>query len=316
MKLVKPKFDIIEQPSGIEGIYKMVEIAGRTCYRSENKITEDSAKSFVDRMIKSGHGAMLEHGTIYMEFIPYKNHPMPKFYIYNPYSKVVECGGNMYVTTNLRVLVENGWLDDLKYICEPTEFHEKRHCVRFICDRGILAEFTRHRVFSFSAESTRYCNYSKDKFNNEITFVIPTWLDLKEGHYLWEDQNPLLTAGADVQSVGYDDSADLMIKDENDGGWLECKRHYENWMETETFMHSLQLSEQLYFDLLNLGWKPQQARAVLPNALKTELVMTGFASDWEHFFRLRCDKAAHPQARELAIPLREEFIKRGYLSKN
>lgn len=314
MKLVKPKFEILEQPSGLEGIYKMIEIAGRTCYRSENKITPDSAKGFVDRMIKSGHGAMLEHGTIYMEFIPYKNHPMPKFYIYNPYSKVVECGGNMYVTTNMRVLVENERLNDLQYICEPTEFHERRITVKFILSRSIAQEYTRHRVFSFAMESQRYCNYSKDKFNNEITFIIPTWLDLKEGHYLWEDQNPLLTAGADVQSVGYDDSADLMIKDENDGSWLECKRHYENWVETKTFMHSLQLSEQLYFDLLNLGWKPQQAREVLPNACKTELVMTGFISDWEHFFDLRCSEAAHPQARELAIPLREEFIKRGYVN--
>lgn len=322
MKLVKPKFEIIEQPSGIEGIYKMVEIAGRTCYKSENKITENSAKEFVQRMLKAGHLAMLEHGTVYlampMEIIlPIEANGWGK-YTKSPYSKgfkVCEVDGQrrVAITTNLRVLVKNGWLDDLKYICEPTKFHEKRYCVRFTCDRGVSHEFVRHRVFSFAMESTRYCNYSKDKFNNEITFVIPTWLDLKEGHYLWEDQNPLLTAGADVQSVGYDDSADLMIKDENDGTWLEYKRHYENWMETETFMHLLQLSEQLYFDLLNLGWKPQQARQVLPNALKTELIMTGFIPDWEHFFELRCSEAAHPQARELAIPLRDEFIKRGYI---
>src|SRR5574344_1575324 len=129
MKLCKPLFEIWEQSAGLEGVYKQIERVGRVCYKSEDKITEDSAKGFVDRMIKSGHGAMLEHGTIYMEFVPYKNHPMPKFYMYNPYSKVVECGGNMYVTTNMRVLVENERLNDLQYICKPTEFHEKRVCV-------------------------------------------------------------------------------------------------------------------------------------------------------------------------------------------
>lgn len=102
-----------------------------------------------------------------------------------------------------------------------------------------------------------------------------------------------------------------MIKNENDGVWLEYKRHYENWMETETFMHSLQLSEQLYFDLLNLGWKPQQARQVLPNALKTELVMTGFESDWKHFFSLRSPKAGatrvHPDAAYLADMLYDKL---------
>lgn len=268
MKLIKPSFEVWEQSSGLEGIYKQIERCGRVCYKSEDKITEDSAKPFVDRMIKSGHGAMLEHGTIYMEFIPYKNHPMPKFYIYNPYSKVVECGGNMYVTTNMRVLVENERLNDLQYICKSTEFHEKRITVHFVCDRGILAEFTRHRVFSFSAESTRYCNYSKNKFGNEVTFIEPCWPTTEP------------------------------MRD----GFSE-------------FRTALAEAENHYLFLIENGWKPQQARAVLPNALKTELVMTGFVSDWKHFFELRCATNAHPQARELAIPLREEFIKRGYINE-
>lgn len=283
------------------------------CYKSEDKITEDGAKAFVDRMIKSGHGAMLEHGTVYLKMpITAATSYRIDEYKDNQYSKTKIGDHNYYyITTNMRVLVEHNWLKDLQYICEPTEYHEKRITVKWTCDRGVSHEFVRHRVFSFAMESTRYCNYSKDKFNNEITFVIPTWLDLKEGHYLWEDQNPLLTAGADIQSVGYDDSADLMIKDENDGVWLECKRHYENWMETETFMHSLQLSEQLYFDLLNLGWKPQQARQVLPNALKTELVMTGFESDWKGFFKLRSPKygatGVHPDAAYLADKLYDKI---------
>ena len=276
MRLIKQSFEIWNQPAGLEGVYKQIERAGRVCYKSEDKITEDSAKPFVDKMIKSDHGAMLEHGTVYM-FMPidcdkHDYHVAWKYHK-NKYSKVIIRNEHFllnnngyYITTNFRVLVENGWLDDLKYICEPTEFHEKRACVHFICDRGILAEFTRHRVFSFSAESTRYCNYSKNKFGNEITFIEPCW------------------------------STTEPMRD----GFSE-------------FRTALTEAENHYLFLIENGWKPQEARAVLPNSLKTELVMTGFVSDWKHFFRLRCDSAAHPQARELAIPLREEFINNKYL---
>lgn len=303
MKLIKPYFEIIEQESGLEGIYKQIELAGRTCYKSEDKITPDSAKGFVDRMIKSGHGAMLEHGTVYLKadsefynpFIHPEDGEEEEYndlfkYSDNSYSVSHEQrsvnGNTVYVTTNLRVLVENDWLDDLKYICEPTEYHEKRVTVRFVCDRGVSHEFVRHRVFSFAQESTRYCNYSKDKFGKELTFIEPCWL---------EDYN-------------YDDNT-----------------------YNQLFIDSLRWAEAHYLDLLkkwedkipgeryktgfrNNPWTPQQARAVLPNALKTELVMTGFISDWEHFFDLRCDKAAHPQARELAVPLKEEFIKRNLIN--
>ena len=276
MRLINQSYEIWNQPAGLEGVYKQIERAGRVCYKSEDKITEDSAKPFVDRMIKSGHGAMLEHGTMYM-FMPidcdkHDYHVAWKYHK-NKYSKVIIRNEHFllnkngyYITTNLRVLVENGWLDDLKYICEPTEYHEKRTCVHFICDRGILAEFTRHRVFSFSAEATRYCNYSKNKFGNEITFIEPCW------------------------------STTEPMRD----GFSE-------------FRTALAEAENHYLFLIENGWKPQQARAVLPNSLKTELVMTGFVSNWKHFFELRCDSAAHPQARELAIPLREEFINNKYL---
>ena len=282
MKLIKPSFEIWEQPAGLEGVYKQIEKVGRVCYKSEDKITEDSAKGFVDRMIKSGHGAMLEHGTIYMEFVPYKNHPMPKFYIYNPYSKVVECGGNMYVTTNMRVLVENERLNDLQYICKPTEFHEKRVCVHFVCDRGVSHEFVRHRVMSFAQESTRYCNYSKDKFGNELTFIQPCWLD-----------DERLKLYGPYHTVIRDKSPESI------------------------FIANLNNAERDYLDLIGLGWKPQEARAVLPNSLKTELVVTGFTSDWNHFFDLRArgtTGAPHPQAKELAEPLMKEFIARKYIN--
>ena len=179
MRLIKPSYEIWQQPSGLEGIYKQIERVSRVCYRSEDKITEDSAKPFVDRMIKFGHGAMLEHGTVYL-FIKISAYDRTLIYHIqeyekNPYSKVIYLGfddneetnfkdilghpatGDMQyvVTTNYRVLVENGWLDDLKYLCEPTEYHERRITVHFVCDRGVSHEFVRHRVFSFAQESTR-----------------------------------------------------------------------------------------------------------------------------------------------------------------
>ena len=152
MKLIKANFNIIEQGPSIDGIYKIIEQVGRVCYKSENKITETSAKPFVDRMIASKHLAMLEHGTVYLKL----NNSMSanvflisQKYDRNKYS-VVNCKDHeddvnnrgitykeYFITTNLRVLVENDWLDDLQYICEPTEYHEKRISVRFICDRGV-----------------------------------------------------------------------------------------------------------------------------------------------------------------------------------
>lgn len=296
MKLIKPSFEIWEQPSGLEGVYKQIERVGRVCYKSEDKITEDSAEPFVDRMIKSGHGAMLEHGTVYLKvFNVIENSELIDKYKSNKYSVVKEgtevynCHGDILygsckcITTNYRVLVENGWLDDLKYICKPTEFHEKRITVHFVCDRGVSHEFVRHRVMSFAQESTRYCNYSKDKFGNELTFIIPCWIkDLEEKSYL---------AHAEYHHTKEDAS----------------KQWYDVCMN----------SEFVYEDLIRLGWKPQEARAVLPNSLKTELVVTGFTSDWNHFFDLRArgtTGAPHPQAKELAEPLMKEFIARKYIN--
>ena len=291
MKLINSKVEILE-PTGytIDDVYKQIEIAGRTCYKSEDKITPTSAKEFVDRMIKSGHGAMLEHGTVYLT-IPTQNRNSEK-YKRNHYSavnivSVDGINGRTFVTTNYRVLVENEWLDDLKYICEPTVFHEKRISVRWTCDRGVSHEFVRHRVFSFAQESTRYCNYSKDKFGNELTFIIPTWLTLPESNYTYCD-----------------------------GDWIDANKQVIQISEDEANAHSflvtLDCSEYQYTQLINNGWKPQQARQILPNALKTELVMTGFESDWKHFFELRCDTAAHPDARKLALELYNKLYNKEY----
>lgn len=299
MKLIKASFNIIEQGPSIDGIYKIIEQAGRVCYKSEDKITEDSAKEFVERMIKSGHGAMLEHGTVYLK-IPYgtmddrgefSNEPIVIKYIDNPYSVVMNNSENdyWYITSNYRVIIENEWIDDLQYLCEPTEFHAKRITVHFVCDRGVSHEFVRHRVMSFAQESTRYCNYSKDKFGNELTFIIPRWLSLSNGSYTYDYPN----------------------------GFTKDGSKWDSKLELNTFLLSLVRSEATYLELIEQGWAPQQARAVLPNSLKTELVMTGFVSDWKRFFRLRSRIAKtgkpHPQAQELADPLMDEFVKRGIM---
>lgn len=288
MKLIKPSFEILDQQCGLEGIYKQIEISGRTCYKSEDKITEDSAKEFVDRMIKSGHGAMLEHGTVYLKFegivhVFGKGYQGGMKYLGNPYSKVNIEGTTQYVTTNYRALVENGWLDDLQYICEPTEYHEKRITVKFITDQGILREFTRHRVFSFAVESTRYCNYTKDKFSNEITFIQPNWISDKDIENYHMD-------------FGY-------FTDQDTNHITAVNR----------FMSALKNAEYFYMELIKLGWKPQQARNILPLATKCDMVMTGFVSDWLHFFGLRDAASAHPQAQELAHSLHETFIQRGLI---
>lgn len=293
MKLIKPAFEIIEQQVGLEGIYKMIELAGRVCHKSEDKITETSTREFVERMFKMKHLSTCEFGTVYLYYKVDKPSTMVKeiidFYKNNQYSKVKcinnysntysECGmGRVYdieyseyfITTNLRVCLENNRQEYLtNALCEPTENHHKRYTVKFVLDRGILAEFTRHRKFSFMAESSRYNNYSKDKFGNELTFIKPCWLT----------------------------------------GGMKSNLTYLEWETT------LQEIEKSYLMLTKNGWKAEEARSILPLSLKTELYMCGFAEDWEKFFELRCATNVHPQARELAIPLKEEFIKRGYITE-
>lgn len=286
MRLIKPKVEIINQEPGVEGLFKHMELCARTCYKSEDKITEDSARKFIDNVIVArGHTAMLEHGTVYL-IIDCSGRllDVANKYVNNKYSEwtLHPDGVHYCITTNYRVLLQNDWLDDLKYQCEPTEHHVKRITVKFTCDRGVSHEFVRHRVFSFAQESTRYCNYNKDKFGNECTFIIPSWLDYEEQQFT----------------------------DKNDSS---CSIRTD-LSEHEYFIDLLLEAERTYNFLVQYcGWKPQQARAVLPNSLKTELIMTGTIEQWEGFFKLRDANDAHPQARELAAPLHEEFIRRGLL---
>ena len=298
MKLIKPSYNIIEQQPGLLGIYKQIERAGRICYKSEDKITDDSAEVFVQKMVDSKHYAMLEHGTVYLEIQHtspihdnnyFKAMDLFVFYTRNPYSKVVTKTWNnykmyYYITTNLRVIIENNRDSDLQYLCKSTEYHEKRHTVHFIADAGVMREFFRHRVFSMAQESTRYCDYSRGKFNSELTFIIPPWCNIEESTN------------------------------------METSRVPEHIFESGSFENKFFLNcmyvEESYKELISLGYKPQQARFVLPLSIKAEGIMTGFASDWNHFFSLRAigtTGAPHPQAKELAEPLMGEFKQKGYI---
>lgn len=347
MKIISSSVEILNNDWSIKGIFRAVERAGRTCYKSvgtryfrlpegpENSLESNlikqaqsdpnvvckkgpsfdptyylsipnkfiknylnieqfdeeefdygpyyenlTAESFIEMLIKRGHGAMLEHGTVYLDcpdnvFRKYNSNKFSKGIIID--SGETEGEGmhihtvyKYYVTTNLRVLVENDWLDDLKYVCEPTDFHPKRVMARFICDRGVSHEIVRHRGkfgMSFAQESTRYCNYSTDKFGQELTFIEPAW-DFPT---------------SDIVNV------------------------------RERFETMLSEAEANYMELISLGFKPQEARALLPNAVKTEIVVTGFIDDWKHFFELRCDSAAHPDIRKLALDLQKQFVDREFI---
>ena len=276
MKLIESRAEYIPQEEGLEGIYKMIELAGRTAYHSQDKITPDSAKDFVDRMIKSKHGVALEHGTVYLICSATDcDGDIRNLSLYhqvnNKYSDVVDKNNYLYVTTNFRVLQENNWLDDLQYLCPPTEFHEKRYTMRFTCSRAIAQELTRHRTFSFLMESQRYINYSKERHGGDITFIIPSWLNCP-----------------------FDNITESEL--------CYLANQYPQEVADRRFLTSLLESEYAYMTLLQKGCTPQQARDVLPNATKTELIMTGFASDYRHLFDLRLfDKtgASHPDMKDL-----------------
>ena len=275
MKLIESKAEYIPQTD----LYKHIEFCGRTAYKSEDKITENSAKEFVDRLVKSKHGAVLEHGTVYL-IIPEREQKRYEYtlLICNPYTKAILHDRNCYITTNYRVIIENNITHMLAYTSKPTEFHEKRYTIKFTTDRGVSHELVRHRKFSFVQESQRYCNYSKNKFGGEITFIKPSFITVDE-----------LPSNIDINASPEVFKAFIL------------KVAFDS-------------SESDYFDLIKEGCTPQEARAILPNATKTEVLMTGFASDWRFFFDLRYygeTGKPHPDMELLAGKAREEFIKAG-----
>ena len=278
MKVINASVQEIKQAPGIIGIYQHIEKCGRTCYKSEDKITEDSAMKFFKGLVNRKHYAMLEHGTVYFRF-PFQANEEAQDAISKvmnskySFTKVGE-DGNFYVTTNMRVLMEEvpneyeGLINDYA-LEEPDDNHIRKYTAKFIISRGIANEFVRHRVFSFAQESTRYCNYSKDKFGGELTFIRPEWID----------PNELVKYGK-FHTV--------------------CRNKFN---ATSVWVAMMNNAEQDYRDLVKLGVKPQNARGVLPLDLKTELVVTGTLDQWEDFFDLRMREItgpAHPDAKAIA----------------
>lgn len=292
MKLINQSFEILEQKDfTITGIKKFIERCGRVCYKSEDRITDDSYEKFVNMLESRGHDRPLEFGTVHLKMI------LPDFegfihslltvgMLNNIWIKHAYKGDVIYITTNYRY-----YLDIIKYFPnvrkylteEDNEYYPKRYTVHFITSRGIMDEFRTHVGLSHLAESTRYCNYSKDKFDNEVTFIIPSWLDTPEGHYTWKtmfDDNRYIDTSSPIK---------------------------------EQYNATLLIAEKDYLDFIRQGWTPQQAREVLPLAVKSELISCGFEDAWKNFFYRRCAKDAHPMAREIANKLHEEFIKRQIL---
>lgn len=312
MILRKPTFTILEQGEDLDGIKKQIELAGRTCYKSLDMITDTSADDFVGRMVASKHGAMLEHGTVYLMMDWDTTNIEEKVasikYQKNKFSHVnyVETGHNKmtaYVTTNYRVLVENGWMDDLKYLSKETEYHEKRVTVKFEMDRVGSQSTVRHRVMSFGQESTRFCNYRKEKFGKEIKISKPHWVI---------DMGTIPV----MEEVDYKTIFNEFLNEKKD------KRNTESTHLMDAINYWLmanEMAEFFYFKLIDCGLRAEDARAVLPLDLDTEIVVTGFVKDWEHYFDLRVDNTtgrAHPDINRLTAPLKEEFIKRGYIKKS
>lgn len=291
MKIVELGYEIMTpQDYSFEGGKKFIERVARTCYKSEEYIKEGSADKLYNNLVNSEHFAMLEHYTVYLVMDSSAN--LLK-YTHNKYNRSVLHDGKVYITTNLRVIIENDWMDVLEYaVNEPTKYHEKRYSVKFYANIGVSREYNRHRVNSMAESSTRYCNYAKDKFGKELRVVCPSWHDKK-----WKSYSTL------KHMCG------LIVGDNE-----SCFDAFDYWL------FAMMSCEFSYMNLIRLGFTPDKARGVLPLDTATELIHTAYADDWEHFFELRTSIIAktgkpHQQASEIADPLYLEFVENGFINK-
>lgn len=296
MKLINQSFEILEQKNfTIEGIKRFIERCGRVCYKSEDKITDTSYEKFVDMLEKRDHARPLEFGTVHLKMSVSDLHELRDTLCINKmwnsqWIKYVYNGDLAYITTNYRYFLDIVKILPFVKDCIDSSNtklknkYYKRYTVHFITNRVTMDSFRTHITLSHLGESTRYCNYSKGKFNNQVTFVIPHWCDLQEGEY-------------------------------------NAKTYYNNtyynpYCKKDTFMRACFNAEEDYLELINKGAIAQEARDILPLGIKSELISCGFEDAWNNFFYRRCDNAAHPMARKLACGLKEEFIKRGYLDES
>lgn len=283
MKLIKANYEIYaasfnkDLPYNYDG-NNLIEIAGRTCYKSEEKIADGTADKFVKMIEERGHNAMIEHSwelRFYDQIVPYCK-----------FLNFMQIDNGVFVAGNKRAFKE--W--DYKYykdyyvlvdehvsaIYENKRWDMLSATVKIITDRGVTHEIVRHRLASYAQESTRFCNYSKAKFDGHVTFIIPPWVNIPEGKYDLTNYNEY------------------------------------NKKEEEIWFKAMLDNEQDYNFLISRGWSPQQARSVLPNSLKTEIIVTADLQEWIHIFNLRAlGKAGtpHPQMLEIMKPLYKDFQK-------
>ena len=327
MKILESTASIMPQEPGLIGAYKQIEKVGRACWASENYITEYSYQTFVEGLMEREHNAPLEHGTIYLVYMVgspmYDMSYMTNIsdvnkFKNNPYSKVIEKRYDVaaeakydnwifefvanfgpstvyYITTNLRVIIENFNKDNRQRVLDhivnvPYKEHEIRITVHFTCQRAISAEFNRHRKDSIMERSSRYCNFSKDKFGNEIGIVKPDWV---------------INDTPNLDFMGY-------IKILNN-------RDNSEWSKFDYWIFANLACEWSYMNLIELGAKPEEARDILPMDLQTELYHTAFISDWIHFFKLRAwnskGNKPHPEARKLARMVFDKFVELDLVSE-
>ena len=296
MKLIKQSFEILEQKDfSLIGIKKFIERCGRVCYKSEDRITDDSYEKFVNMLEKRDHARPLEFGTVHLKmhilyFLRLKNVLCINKMWNNGWIKYHYIGKLAYVTTNYRYYLSiiKVYPDIQKsFDTQDDKLYPRRYTVHFITSRGVMDEFRTHVSLSHLAESTRYCNYDKDRFNNEITCIIP--------HYC-----PDLIGGNsyDLYTCKFELTQTEGLS-EKSAKWIE----------------SMCQAEQDYMDLLNDSCTAQEARDVLPLGIKSELISCGFEDAWSNFFYRRCANDAHPMAREIAIPLQEKFKELNYVNQ-
>ena len=290
MKLINQSFEIITQEDfSLIGIKKFIEKCGRVCYKSEDRITDNSYEKFVNMLEKKDHSRPLEFGTVHLkvpegkEFKEFVDSLLEVDLYDSIWIQYNPTRDDVYITTNyrmyLKILNEQPWVS--KYFTEENNnYYPKRYTVHMIISRGIMDEFRTHVGLSHLAESTRYCSYDKNRFNNEITCVIPHYCpDLIEGN----------SYDLTICEYGLTDSEDLSDKSAK---WIE----------------SMCQAEQNYMDLINEGCTAQEARDVLPLGVKSELISCGFEDAWSNFFYRRCAKDAHPMAREIANKIAKELL--------
>lgn len=322
IEFVKDSFEFIPQEPGLEGAYKLAELAARTCYKSENLIKEGSAHHIVDDIcIKNGHTSVTEFATLYMKVGVWHPKVIWKYLFKDKYSRVRFQGLYAYITTTLRTLLQGDytdpadaikndydkdWVEDYKkYMCiEPTKYHHQRYCYKFVMDRVGGESVGRHRGVAIAPgvsraqESTRYCNYNGKKFGGTIKVCIPSkfyelvddWSrcgDIKTGEsYEW------------LKDAFLDEQLDFLYK--NDESW-------------KVYVDGLEKDAETYNKLIESGWKPEDARGVLPLDLKTEFMMCSWKETWRMFLFRRDDSHAHPHIQKIAKALKEDMKLRGII---